>query len=60
MPDKIKEIKVFRYPNATVRVEIPELSEEEHNRRMKILHDSAAALLKEAERKGREDAKLCV
>lgn len=43
-----KEVRVFEYPNAIVRVHIPELTEEERNRRMKKVHDAAAALLRSA------------
>lgn len=42
-----KEVRVFESPNATVRVHIPELSEEERARRMKQLYKAAEALLKE-------------
>lgn len=46
--DTYKEIKTFTYPNCIVRVHIPDLTEEERARRMKQIHKSAEALLKEA------------
>lgn len=67
MPDKIKEVRVFKFPHATARVQIPDLTEEEYNRRWKIVHDAAAALLRDAERvkmekarKEKENEKQCV
>ena len=44
--DTYKETKVFTYPNATVKVHLPDLTEEERNRRFKIIHNAAAELLK--------------
>ena len=44
--DTYKEVKVFQYPNMTVRVHIPNLTEEERKRRMQKIHNSAAELLK--------------
>lgn len=44
--DTYKEIKTFTYPNMTVRVHIPDLTEEERTRRMKRIHTAAAELLK--------------
>ena len=43
----IRETRTFKYPNMTVRVHFPDISEEENNRRRKRLHDAAAKLLKE-------------
>lgn len=37
---------IFNFPNATVRVFRPILTPEEHDRRMKRIHDAAADLLK--------------
>lgn len=37
---------LFNFPNATVRVFRPILTPEEHDRRMKIIHDAAADLLR--------------
>lgn len=44
--DTYKETKVFTYPGWTIRVHIPDLTDEERNRRMKNIEKSAAALLK--------------
>jgi ribosome recycling factor len=44
--DTYKEVRVFEYPNMTVRVHIPDLTEEERARRMKAIHNAAAELLK--------------
>jgi ribosome recycling factor len=40
-------IRTFEYPNAKITVHIPELSEEERNRRMKQLERAAEGLLME-------------
>lgn len=45
-PDKIKEVKTFHFPNATVRVHIPDITEEEREFRYKQIHDAAAELLR--------------
>jgi hypothetical protein len=47
--DTYQEPIIFEYPNATVRVFRPVLSEEERKRRMKIIHDAAADLIKAIE-----------
>ena len=47
--DTYQEPIIFKYPNATVRVFRPVLSEEERKRRMKIIHDAAADLIKSLE-----------
>lgn len=39
--------EIFKYDNMTVRVYYPIISDEENERRMKRIHDSAANLLKE-------------
>lgn len=44
--DTYKEVKTFTYPNMTVRVHIPDLTEEERKRRMKAVYNAAAELLK--------------
>jgi ribosome recycling factor len=46
--DVYKETRVFTYPGMVVRVHIPDLTEEERARRMKILHDAAAEIIKAA------------
>ena len=38
-------IRIFEYPNARITVHIPELSQEERNRRMNILKRAAEGLL---------------
>lgn len=53
--DKYKKVIVFKYPNATVRVHIPELTDEEREKNAKALKRSAEALLREVlrnEKKG--------
>lgn len=44
--DTYKEVKTFTYPNMTVRVHIPDLTEQERSRRMKAIHKAASDLLK--------------
>lgn len=41
------QCETFTYPNAIVRVHFPDLSEEENNRRMKLIKKATAELLKE-------------
>lgn len=48
--DTYKEVKTFEIDNWTIRVHIPDLTEEERVRRMKKVHDAAAKLLKEVYR----------
>lgn len=50
--DTYKEVRTYTYPNCIVRVHIPDISEEERNRRMESIKDAASRLLKEAIRKG--------
>ncbi len=45
--DTYKEVKTFKYPNATVRVHIPDLTEEERERRLNAVKRSTEALLRE-------------
>ena len=47
MSDTYKEPKTITYPNMTVRIHRPELTDEERSRRMKQIHKAAAELLKE-------------
>ena len=49
--DVYKEVRVFEYPNAIVRVRIPDISEEEHERRMKAVRKAAEAVLREVHKK---------
>lgn len=52
--DTYKEIREFHFPNMTVRVHIPDITEEERKRRMQKIHNSAAELLKSRERRLRK------
>lgn len=45
--DTYKEIREFKYPNMIIRVHIPDLTDEERQRRMKQLHKATEELLKE-------------
>lgn len=49
--DTYKEIKTFNYPNMTIRVHIPDLSDVERKRRMKQLEKATESLLKSYERR---------
>lgn len=44
--DTYKETKLFTFPNMTARVLIPDLTQEERERRMKQIQAAAANLLK--------------
>ena len=44
--DVYKETRVYEYPNAIVRVRIPDLDDEEQNRRIALLKAAAAKVLK--------------
>lgn len=46
--DKIKEVREFKYPNAIVKVYIPDLTEEEKTKRYRYIKKAAEQLLKEA------------
>lgn len=48
--DTYKEVRVFEYPNAIVRVHIPDLAEDERNRRMKEVQRAAQQILKGVKR----------
>ena len=48
--DTYKEVRTIEFPGMVARVFIPELSEDERNRRMKLIHNAAASLLKESGR----------
>ena len=48
--DTYGEPTIMHFPNMTVRVCHPILTEEEYQRRMEIIHDAAADLLISAER----------
>lgn len=44
--DTYKEVRTFTFPNAIVRVHIPDISPEERKLRMKQIEKAAEALLK--------------
>ena len=44
--DTYKEVKTIKYADATVRVHIPDLAEEERNRRLKEVQRAAQQILK--------------
>jgi hypothetical protein len=44
-------MQVFTYPNMVVRVHRPEITEEEHERRMKLIHKAAENVLKSKQKK---------
>lgn len=46
--DTYKEVKEYVYPNAIVRVHIPDITEEERARRMKIIKQAAENLVRVA------------
>lgn len=41
------QVKIFKYPNATVRVHIPDLAPEEREKRLNAVKKSAEILLRE-------------
>lgn len=43
--DTYKEVKVFTFPNMIARVYIPDLTDEERARRMKVIEKAAAELV---------------
>jgi hypothetical protein len=51
--DTYKEAILIESPGAIIRVYHPILTDQERNRRMKAIHNAAAELLKEFERKKR-------
>ena len=46
-----KEIKTFEYPNMTIRVHIPVLTDEERKQRTNQLKKASVALMKSYERR---------
>lgn len=54
MNEQSAEIKTFTYPNVIVRVHFPDISDEENERRMKLIKKAATELLKEKVRAERE------
>lgn len=51
--DKYEFDRTIETPSATIRIHRPIISEEERNRRLKGIHDAAAQLLLDLERKER-------
>ena len=49
--DQEYTVKIFEFPGMVARVYSPILTDEERKRRMQKIHDAAANLLKEVERK---------
>lgn len=43
--DTKKKVKIYHYDNAIVTVEFADVSEEENERRMKLIHDAARDLI---------------
>ena len=52
--DTYKEVRTFTYPNMVVRVHIPDLTEDERNRRMRTVKKAAEDLLKATIREERK------
>jgi hypothetical protein len=52
MKDTYKEVRVFNYADAVVRVHIPDLTSDEKNRRMKEVEKAAVQVL--LSKKGRK------
>ncbi len=47
--EKVKEVREYKFPNATVTVRIPDLTPEEYEKRHKILERAAEDILKEVQ-----------
>lgn len=45
--DTYSQTKTFKYPNCTVNVHFPALTDDENERRMKLLQDAASDIIKE-------------
>lgn len=52
--DTYKEVRTFNFPNFTIRVHIPDLTEDELKRRMQRIHNAAASLLLSEEKRKKE------
>jgi hypothetical protein len=48
--DSYKEVKTYTFPGMVARVHVPDLEKGERNERMKVIHNRAAALLREAQK----------
>ena len=46
--DTYKEIKTIEHPNVIVRIHIPDLTDSERARRMKLVHKASEELLKDS------------
>ena len=49
-------MQVFTYPNMVVRVHRPDITQEEHNRRMKQIHKAAENVLKSKKKGEKREA----
>ena len=58
MQDTYQEPILIESPGAIIRVYHPELTDQERSRRMKAIHNAAAELLKDIERKAKRN-ELC-
>lgn len=58
--EKVKEVREYKFPNATVTVRIPDLAPEEYKKRHKILERAAEDILKEIQdiERAKKTAKL--
>lgn len=56
--DTYKEVKTFTYPNAIVRVHLPDLTPDERERRMRAVKKAAEDLLKADIRERKAHEKL--
>lgn len=54
MKDTYKEVRTIAYPNMVARVHIPDLTEDERNRRMRQIAKAAEALIKASIDAGKE------
>ena len=52
--DTYSEVRTFTYPNAIVRVHLPDLTPDERERRMRKVKKAAEDLLKSVERRANE------
>lgn len=52
--DTYSEVRTFTYPNAIVRVHLPDLAPDERERRMRKVKKAAEDLLKSVERRANE------
>ncbi len=50
--DTYSKVKTFEFPNMVVRVQFPDLTPDERNRRMKTIHSAAKKILQGKIEKG--------